>query len=158
MKTTITAIVASAFIMTGAFAQSPPQATDGARMHENSAARPMNSDADRSMRVDKHITDLRAQLKITPAEQTQWDAVAQTMRDNANNLDKAMDKREDSNGSAIDDLNAYGEVVQAHADGIKKLSAVFSTLYSSMSVDQKKIADEVFAQRAHDGKKPIASN
>jgi len=143
--------------MTGAYAQSP-QAMDGAPTHEKSASSPMNSDADRSMRVDKHITDLRAQLKITPAEQTQWDAVAQTMRDNANNLDKAMDKREDANGSAIDDLNAYGEVVQAHADGIKKLSAVFSTLYTAMSADQKKIADEVFAQRAHEGKKPIASN
>jgi periplasmic protein CpxP/Spy len=158
VKTTITAIVASAFIMTGAYAQSPSQATDGAAMHEQSASRPMNSDADRSMHVDKHIADLKAQLKITSAEETQWDAVAQTMRDNANNIDKAMDKREDANGSAIDDLNAYGEVVQSHADGIKKLSAVFSTLYMSMSADQKRIADDVFAQRGHEGKKPVASN
>jgi protein CpxP len=158
VKATLSVLVASAFIMTGAYAQSPPQAMDGAPMHEKSGSKPMNSDADRSMRLDKHIADLRAQLKITPAEETQWGAVAQTMRDNANNLDKAMDKREDANGSAIDDLNAYGEVVQSHADGIKKLSAVFSTLYESMSVDQKKIADDVFAQRGHDGKKPIASN
>ncbi len=157
MKTTITALVASAFIMTGAVAQSP-QAMDGATMHEKSAARPAGSDADRSMHLDKHIADLKAQLKITPAEQTQWDAVAQTMRDNASNLDMAMEKRADANGSAIDDLNAYGDVVQSHADGIKKLSAVFATLYGSMSTDQKKIADDVFAARAHEGKKPIASN
>ena len=158
MKTTITALVASAFIMTGAFAQSPPQSADGTAMHERSDSRPMKSEADRSAGVDRHIADLHAQLKITPAEETLWAAVAQTMRDNANNLDNAMDKREDANGSAIDDLNTYGDVVQSHADGIKKLSAVFSTLYASMSNDQKRIADEVFAQREREGKKPVASN
>jgi protein CpxP len=158
VKATITALVASAFIMTGAYAQSSAPSTSGTTMREKSAAHPANSDADRSMHVDKHIAELKAQLKITAAEETQWDAVAQTMRDNANNIDKAMEKRDDANGSAIDDLNAYGEVVQSHADGIKKLSAVFSTLYASMSVDQKKIADDVFAQRGHDGKKPVVSN
>lgn len=158
MKATFTALVASAFIMTGAYAQSSPPATSGTTMHEKSAASPANSDADRSMHVDKHISELKAQLKITAAEETQWDAVAQTMRDNASNIDKAMEKREEANGSAIDDLNAYGEVVQSHADGIKKLSAVFSTLYMSMSADQKKVADDVFAQRGHEGKKPVASN
>lgn len=158
MKTTITALVASAFIMTGAFAQSPQQSTDGAAMHERSDSRPVKSEADRSASVDRHIADLHTQLKITPAEETLWAAVAQTMRDNANNLDTAMDKREDANGSAIDDLNTYGDVVQSHADGIKKLSAVFSTLYASMSNDQKRIADEVFAQREREGKKPVASN
>jgi periplasmic protein CpxP/Spy len=155
---TITAFVASAFVMTCAYAQSPPQAMDSASMQEKPASHAMKSDAERSMSVDKHITELHAKLGITPAEETQWTAVAQTMRDNANNLDIAMDKRADGNGSAIDDLNNYGEVVQSHADGIKKLAVVFSTLYGSMSSDQKKIADDVFAQRAHEGKKPIASN
>ena len=158
MKTTITTLLASAFIMTGAYAQPPSQSMDSAPQHGNSASPPMNSDAERGMRLDKHIAELHAQLKITAAEEVQWKAVAQTMRDNANSMDIAMDKREGAVGSAIDDLNAYGEVVQSHADGIKKLSAVFSALYDSMSADQKKTADDVFAQRSHDGKKPIASN
>jgi hypothetical protein len=46
-------------------------------------------------------------------------------------------------------LNAYGDIVQAHADAIKKLSAVFAPLYASMSDDQKMVADDVFAQRTH---------
>ena len=37
------------------------------------------------------------------------------------------------------------------ADAIKKLSTAFASLYASMPDDQKKVADEVFAQRA--GKK-----
>jgi protein CpxP len=77
------------------------------------------------------------------------------MRDNAKDLDAAIDKREANIGAAtaIDDLNAYADIAQAHADAVKKLSAAFSPLYAAMSDDQKKVADEVFAQRAHDGKK-----
>jgi protein CpxP len=98
---------------------------------------------------------LHAKLKITPAAESQWAAVVQTMRDNANELDKVIDKREAiaNNATAIDDLNAYGEIAQAHADGVKKLSTAFAPLYASMSDDQKKVADEVFAHRAHEGKK-----
>ena len=98
---------------------------------------------------------MHAKLKITPAEESQWAAVVQTMHDNANEVDKAIDKRKAiaSNATAIDDLNAYGEIAQAHADGVKKLSAAFSPLYASMSDDQKQVADEVFAHRPHEGKK-----
>ena len=61
-------------------------------------------------------------------------------------------KREESSGTAVDDLNAYAGVVQAHADGIKKLGVAFAPLYSSMSAEQKKLADDAFSRRAHAGK------
>jgi periplasmic protein CpxP/Spy len=145
MKTILAALVAFAFLIGGAYAQRPSA--------DASTAATMKSDAKRNTELERHIKDLHAKLKITPAEESQWVSVAQTMRDNANDLDKAIEKRQAivSNGTAIDDLNAYGEIVQAHADAIKKLSAVFASLYASMSDDQKKVADEVFAQRA--GKK-----
>jgi protein CpxP len=77
------------------------------------------------------------------------------MHDNAIELDKAIDKREAivNSATAIDNLNAYGDVAQAHADGVKKLAATFSPLYASMSDDQKKMADDVFAHRTHKEKK-----
>jgi hypothetical protein len=77
------------------------------------------------------------------------------MRDSAVELDKAIDKRESivDSAPAIDNLNAYGDIVQAHADGVKKLAAAFSPLYASMPDDQKKLADDVFAHRMHKDKK-----
>jgi periplasmic protein CpxP/Spy len=139
---TIVALLASTFLISGAYAQSPAR----------SAGAPPSPDASK---VERHINDLHAKLKITPAEESQWAAVVQTMRDNANELDKVIDKREAiaNKATAIDDLNAYGDIAQAHADGVKKLSTAFSPLYASMSDDQKKVADEVFAHRAHEGKK-----
>ena len=51
--------------------------------------------------------------------------------------------------NAVDDLKSYGEITDAHADGIKKFTPVFATLYDSMSDAQKKQADTLFR---HGGK------
>jgi hypothetical protein len=139
---TIIAVLASTLLISGAFAQSPaPSAGAG--------------DAKRDMNIEKHIKDLHAKLKITPAEETQWATVAQTMRDSSKELDMAIDKREATinTATAIDNLNAYGDIAQAHTDSVKKLSAAFAPLYASMTDDQKMVADEVFAQRPHKGMK-----
>ena len=151
---TIIAVLASILLFGSAFAQTP--AASAAPASANAAPAAMTkADANRDMRVEKHITGLRAKLKITPAEETQWAVVAKTMRDSASEIDRAIDKRKATmkNATAIDDLNAYGEIAQAHANSVKNLSAAFSPLYASMTDDQKKLADQVFARRAHDGKK-----
>jgi protein CpxP len=143
---TIIAVLASTFLISAAYAQSSAPAS-----HDASTPAMMKADAKHDMKVEKHIKDLHAKLQITPAEESQWDDVAQTIRGNAIELDRAIDKRKAiaGNATAIDDLNAYGDIAQAHADGVKKLSAVFSKLYAAMPDDQKKLADEVFGHRDH---------
>ena|SRR5208282_2218874 len=139
---TIIAVLAAMFLISGAFAQSPASSANA-------------SDAKHDMKVEKHLKELHAKLKITPAEETQWAAVAQTMRDSAKELEMAIDKREAiiDTATAIDNLNAYGDIAQAHTDSVKKLSAAFAPLYASMPDDQKMLADEVFAHRMHKEKK-----
>jgi periplasmic protein CpxP/Spy len=151
MKTVIAAL-ASTFLVCFAFAA---PAVAAPNIVANASASAMaKADAKRDLKVEHQIKDLHAKLKITEAEETQWAAVANTMRDNAKQIDSVIDKRESSHdgATAIDDLNAYGEVAQAHADGVKKLATAFAPLYASMSDDQKKLADDVFAHRRH-GKK-----
>jgi protein CpxP len=154
---TITAALTSAFLITGAYAQAP-SSSPAVAPSSGAPAAMAKSDAKRDMAVESHIKDMHAQLQITPAEETQWAAVAKTMRDSAIETDKAIDKREAlvNSASAVDNLNAYGDIAQAHADGVKKLAAVFAPLYASMSDDQKKAADALFAHRAHDGKQKVA--
>ena len=48
--------------------------------------------------------------------------------------------------SAVDDLETYQKIAQAHADGLQKLVTAFQPVYDSMSDDQKKNADQVFGQ------------
>jgi periplasmic protein CpxP/Spy len=147
----IVAVLVSTFVFGGAVAQTPDQSGSP---HASSPAM-ANADAKRAGAVEKHIKDLHATLKITPAEESQWNEVAETMRENAKDLDRAIDKREANvaSATAIDDLNAYADIAQAHANSVKKLASAFSRLYSVMSDDQKKEADEVFSHRRHKGRK-----
>jgi hypothetical protein len=156
---TIVAALTSAFLVSGAYAQSPSSPPGEAPSSGASTAAMAKSDAKRDdMAVESHIKDLHAQLQITPAEETQWAAVAKAMRESAAETDKAIDKREAlvNSANAVDNLNAYGDIAQAHADGVKRLAAAFGPLYASMSDDQKKVADAVFAHRAHEGHKKVA--
>jgi periplasmic protein CpxP/Spy len=154
----IAAVLVSTFVFGGAVAQTPDESGSPHASADSSSSAMANSDAKRDGAVEKHIKELHVTLKITPAEESQWNEVAETMRANAKVLDRAIDKRDAnvSRATAIDDLNAYADIVQAHATGVKKLASSFSQLYSSMSDDQKKEADEVFSHRGHEARK-IAS-
>jgi protein CpxP len=151
---TVVALLASTFLIGGAYAQSAvvPAATAPSRVAATSATATPNAKVD--AKVEGHIKDLRARLKITSAEESQWNAVAQTMRETASELDAAIGRRHAimKTATAVEDLNAYADIAQSHADGVKRLSAAFAPLYAAMSGDQKKVADNVFAQRAHEKK------
>jgi protein CpxP len=150
----IAAVLVSTFVFGAAGAQtSDPGASPHATAGTMRSAM-ANTDAKRDDAVEHHIADLHAKLKITPAEEPQWKAVADTMRENAKELDRAIDKRAASlaGATAIDDLNSYADIAQAHANGVKKLANAFSGLYSVMSSEQKKTADEVFSHRDNGSK------
>jgi hypothetical protein len=101
--------------------------------------------------VDMRINNLHARLQITAAQESLWQPVAQVMRDNASTMDSLRQTRTANTNSmsAVDDLRSYGQIVDAHADGIKKLTPVFEALYNSMSDTQKSNADLIFHGDKH---------
>jgi hypothetical protein len=102
-------------------------------------------------RVEARIANMHAKLMITQAQEDQWGRVVQVMRDNGKAIEPLIKTRTENGKtmSAVDDLKSYGEITDAHADGIKKFTPVFATLYDSMSETQKKQADALFR---HSGK------
>ena|SRR5450759_154646 len=103
-------------------------------------------------RVEARITNMHAKLKITAAQEDQWASVAQVMRDNEKTVEPLIKARRENGKTmtAVDDLKSYGEITDAHADGIKKFTPVFATLYAGMSDNQKQEADALFR---HGGKR-----
>jgi hypothetical protein len=97
-------------------------------------------------RVETRITNIHAQLRITPAQEEQWGKIVEVMRDNAKKMADLTSARQASTKTmnAVDDLKSYGEIAQAHADAIKNLTPAFAALYASMSDAQKAEADEMF--------------
>ena len=100
--------------------------------------------------VDQRIAQLHTELKITPGEETNWQAVAQAMRDNAAAIRKlATENASRHNLTAVEDLQRYTQFAQAHVDGLKNLTGAFETLYNAMPDPQKKLADQVFQRSRH---------
>jgi len=97
--------------------------------------------------VEHRIAVLRADLQITPAQEADWNAVAQVMRENAATMEKLITaKRAQMKESmtALQDLDTYQDFAQARVDGLNRLVPAFTKLYDSMSDTQKKNADAVF--------------
>ena len=89
--------------------------------------------------VEQRIADLHAKLKITAAEQTQWDTFAQAMRDNAMAIDQAFQSRVKAlpTMTAADNVKSYAELSAEHAKDMQKLVPTFQALYNTMSDSQK---------------------
>jgi hypothetical protein len=103
-------------------------------------------------RAEAHIKSLHERLHITAAQEPQWNALAQVMRDNAQHMHMAITQRQEAAKTltALDDLKAYQAIADAHAQGLQKLIPAFEALYAVMSDEQKGNADAVFSQsRGH---------
>jgi hypothetical protein len=102
-------------------------------------------------RTEFRIKDMHAKLKITSLQEEHWAKVKQTMLDDAKTMDALTQARVDhaKDMTAVDDLKSYGEITDAHANGIKKLTTVFADLYADMSDVQKKEADNLFRHGDH---------
>ena len=97
--------------------------------------------------LDQRITTLKAALKITPDQESKWNAVAVSMRDNASAMEKLVATKRaipPEKSTAVDDLKTYQEFTQLRLDGLKNLTSAFKSLYDSMPAEQKKNADLVF--------------
>jgi len=103
--------------------------------------------------VDAHIAQLHGQLEITPAEEPQWAAFAQVMRENAAQMDAAFSARGQTlpTMDAVENLQSYAQIAQIQSANMQKLAAAFQTLYASFPEAQRKVADGVF--RGHEVKR-----
>jgi hypothetical protein len=105
----------------------------------------------RAEHVEARIKVLHTELKITPEQEELWNQVTRVMRDNAKTMEALTKARSEgaSAMTAMDDLKSYSEIVEAHADGIRKFIPAFEPLYANMSDAQKKNADKVFSHHGH---------
>ncbi len=101
-------------------------------------------------RVEAHIRQLYAQLRITPAEQPQWEQFAQVMRDNARDMDQAFLERAGQypTMNAVQNMQSYEQIAEAHAQHLQKLVPAFDNLYNTMPEQQKQLTDQVFRANA----------
>jgi hypothetical protein len=97
--------------------------------------------------VENRIRDLHSRLRITGAQQPQWDAFTQVMRENAAHMQQVFAERSHLPAmSALDDLRSYAAIAEAHAEDMQRLVPAFQALYDALSPEQKRLADATFRQ------------
>ncbi len=107
--------------------------------------------AGREARTERRIRNMHTRLQITEAQEALWSKVTSVMRQDARTMDELIQARalHARSMTAVEDLQSYGEVTDAHATGIKQLTQAFTPLYASMSDSQKKAADTLFRSGEH---------
>ena len=101
-------------------------------------------------RVEGRIKELHAQLRITPAEEPQWNEFAQVMRENAREMDQAFMQRAQQypTMNAVENMQSYEQISEEHAQRVQRLVPTFQKLYDAMPDQQKRLADQVFRANA----------
>ncbi|MDB5415135.1 MAG: hypothetical protein JWR10_3470 [Rubritepida sp.] len=99
-----------------------------------------------AQQVERHLTQLHAQLAITAAQQPQWDQFAKVTRDNATELQQRFQQRgtQFARMNAAENMADFAQISELHAQELMRLAAAFRDLYATMSPEQKQGADAVF--------------
>ena len=95
--------------------------------------------------IEANLASLRQKLQITPAQEAQFSAVANVMRENAR-AEAGAPQQLPAGATAIDDLRAYIRYSEVELAGWKKMLPALEALYATLSPTQKKAADAVFQQ------------
>jgi Spy/CpxP family protein refolding chaperone len=100
--------------------------------------------------VEGRIAFLKAQLKITPAQEEQWRRVEAAMRENAKARDQAIttmrQARQDRGAmNAVERLELRGQMAKVRAESNDRFLAAFKPLYASLSPEQQSMADRLIA-------------
>ena len=95
--------------------------------------------------VDGRIAFLKAELKITPAQETQWQQVATAMRENANALDQAVGTARQQRGTmdAVQRLTLREQLAKVRAENYARLLTAFKPLYASLTPEQQQMANDL---------------
>ena len=95
--------------------------------------------------VEASISELHQRLQITPAQEAQFGAVANVMRENAR-TEASAPQQPPANASAVDDLRAFIRYSEIEITGLKKMLPALEALYATLSPAQRRAADAVFRQ------------
>lgn len=101
-------------------------------------------------RVEGRIAYLKAELKITPAQEAAFDKVAQAMRQNDTErrqaFEEARARRDQANPTrpnALQRLEREARFSAMRTQETDRFLAAFRPLYDSLSPDQKQVADSL---------------
>lgn len=98
--------------------------------------------------IDGRLAYIKAELKITEAQEPLWKAYEAAARENGNTMlahcTAMMGQRGTSTVSLPDRLDQHEQLMAAQLEAIRAMNKALKPLYGALSDSQKKAADELF--------------
>ncbi len=147
----LTALMAAVIPLSAAQPAPTPAAPGHEPMWRHHEQRPFSLPSER---IEARLAYLRTALKITSAQEPQWNAYADLMRKQARERDElvkswrsSMHERMHERPNAIERLERAQSLHAQAVVRLNELIAVEKPLYAALTAEQKAIADEVLSPR-----------
>jgi hypothetical protein len=101
--------------------------------------------------ADARLSDLKAQLKITTAQEAAWQTFAAQAKQQAASMQAMRAQMQASAGTAPDQMGQRATAMQQRAAGMATMTNAFGALYAVLSPEQKAIADQNVGMMGHRG-------
>jgi hypothetical protein len=96
--------------------------------------------------MDGRLAYLKAELKITPEEESLWNDYAAAVKDNAKSLGERctalVAKSKDKSPSLPERLDIHDQFMTARLDALRSIGKALRPLYADLSDEQKQLADQ----------------
>ena len=165
----MTRLIATTLIIVGFAAVSMPlaiaqmqdvPAKDDAQQHSQRAHHEKRAFSMPGERVEAKLAYLKTALRITPEQQPQWDAFANTLRNQARAQDQRIqewraqrDQRDErQRPTAIHRLERRQKFYTIALENLQQRISAAKPLYAALTPEQQQIADEVLASHGGRGK------
>lgn len=136
----ISAVIAAGIMGMGALAFAQPGAGGPGGCDVRMGMQRTNFDP--AVRADQHLARLKADLKLTAAQEPLWQAFAEKVKAEAGKGMEAMRANaQDLSLSAPDRMAQRTEIMKERLAAMESVNASFKQLYDSLSTDQKRVAD-----------------
>jgi protein CpxP len=146
MKPAFKSLIVAGLLATAGFA-AYSQGGGMGMMDHHEGGKPMGrmDPAKMEQMVGKHMADLKAKLKIAPAQEGAWTAFTSAMKPPAGMMDKRMDHADLGKLSTPERIDKMrSERTQRMADrsaAMDKRDEAIKTFYATLNADQKKVFD-----------------
>ena len=101
--------------------------------------------------ADARLSDLKAQLKITTAQEAAWQTFAAQAKQQAASMQAMRAEMQASAGTAPVQMGQRATAMQQRAAGMATMANAFGALYAVLTTEQKAIADQHVGSMGHHG-------
>jgi periplasmic protein CpxP/Spy len=106
---------------------------------------------DPSVMVDSHLNDLKAQLKITAAQDAAWQTFTAAAKQQAAGMQAMRAQMQQDSGTAPERMAQHATAMQQRGAAMATMTTAFNALYTVLTPEQQAIADQNFGMTGHRG-------